>query len=81
MEKKQFPVIDMKATGENIKALMNSAEITVSDVQKYFGFANPQAVYHWINGERIPQIDNLLALSKLLNVPLENLLIYNYRDR
>ena len=80
MEKKQFPVIDMKASGQNIKTLMNSADITVSDVQKYFGFANPQAVYHWINGERIPQIDNLLALSQLLNVSLEKILIYNFRD-
>ena len=75
-----FPVIDMEATGRNIERCRKEAKLTVKDVQNYFGFEYPQAVYKWQHGECLPSVDNLLALSALLKVPMEKLLVYQNRE-
>ena len=41
------PVIDFKATGQNIKTLRKSAGISVRDLQTVLGYTNPQAIYKW----------------------------------
>ena len=40
---KQFPTIDKVKTGKQIRRLMNSLGLTVTDVQKYMGLATQQA--------------------------------------
>ncbi len=73
--KKSFPVIDMVATGRNIQRLRESSGLTVADLQAYFGFDAPQAIYRWQSGKTIPSTDNLLALGYLLDVPMESILV------
>ena len=73
--KKSFPVIDMAATGRNIQKLRESSGLTVADLQAYFGFEAPQAIYRWQSGKTIPSTDNLLALGYLLDVPMESILV------
>ena len=72
---KPFPVIDMAATGKNIQRLRKARGLSVSDVQRFFGFEAPQAVYKWQKGQSLPSVDNLIALSDLLEVPLDELLV------
>ncbi len=74
---KSFPVINMKATGNNILKLRKSSGYSVADIQDYFGFEAPQAIYKWQRGDSIPSTDNLLALSYLLEVPIERILVYH----
>ncbi len=45
------PVIDLTATGRNIKRLRQSAGISVRDLQMVLGFTNPQAIYKWQYGD------------------------------
>lgn len=66
--------IDKKATGRNILRLRRAKGLSVADLQQYFGFDAPQAIYKWQKGQTIPSTDNLLALSRLLDVPMENIL-------
>ena len=70
-----FPVIDMAATGRKIKALREHNGYSVQDVQLYFGFDQPQAIYRWQRGETQPTVDNLYALSTLLGEPMKNNLV------
>lgn len=72
-----YPTIDKIKTGEQIKNLMKQRNITVKDVQKYMGFACVQSVYHWLDGSSLPSIDNLYALSTLLNVPIDEMICGN----
>ena len=44
---KTFPVIDPVATGRNIVRLRTERGMTVRDLQEYFGFEEPQAIYKW----------------------------------
>lgn len=66
-----FPVIDMEATGQNIIRLRKARGLSVRDLQSYFGFEEPQAIYKWQRGRSLPTVDNLYALGALLNVPME----------
>ena len=61
----QFPVIDPVATGANICRLRKDRGLTVRDLQHYFGFEEPQAIYKWQRGQSLPSVDNLYALSAL----------------
>ena len=70
-----FPVIDMAATGENIKRLRIERGLTVRDLQNYFGFEEPQAIYKWQRGQSLPTVDNLFALGKLLGLSMDEILI------
>ena len=72
---KTFPVIDLAATGENITRLRKDRGMTVRDLQSWFGFEEPQAIYKWQKGKSLPTVDNLYALSKLLDVPMEEILV------
>ena len=75
-----FPVIDLPATGRRIEKSRKAAGLSVKDVQAYFGFEYPQAVYKWQHGECLPTVDNLLALSRLFETPMENLLVYEDQE-
>lgn len=75
-----FPVIDLAETGRSIERHRRDAGLSVRDLQTYFGFEYPQAIYKWQHGECLPTVDNLLALSKLLRVPMEELLVYNGQE-
>ena len=75
MHQKPFPVIDMIATGKNIMRLREERGMTVRDLQAYFGFEEPQAIYKWQRGKSLPTVDNLYALGALLEVPMEDILV------
>lgn len=69
------PVIDLRATGQNIKNLRVDAGISVRDLQNILGFTNPQAIYKWQNGDSIPSIDNLVILAAVLGVTVDEILV------
>ena len=75
MYSKVFPVIDLVATGENIRRMRLERGLTVRDLQSYFGFEEPRAIYKWQKGESLPTVDNLYALGKLFEVPMDQILI------
>ena len=75
MGTKSFPVIDLIATGSNIRRLRKERGYTVRDLQDYFGFNEPQAIYKWQRGESLPSVDNLYALGSFFDVPIEQILI------
>lgn len=70
-----FPVIDLPATGANIRRLRQTKGLSVRDLQQFFGFEEPQAIYKWQRGQSLPTVDNLYALSTLLDVPMNDILV------
>lgn len=70
-----FPTIDLRATGENIIRLRKANGFTVRELQHYFGFEEPQAIYKWQQGKCLPSVDNLYALSRLFGVSMNEILV------
>ena len=66
-----FPLINKRETGINLRRIMDMRGITPKDVQEYLGLGCVQRVYRWTDGINMPTIDNLYALSELLQVPID----------
>ncbi len=70
-----FPVVNMEATGANIKRLRVKNGYSVRGLQKALGLATAQAVYKWQQGVTLPDISNLVALAQLFHVRIEEILV------
>ncbi len=75
MRRFKYPVIDVKRTGQKIKEACCWNNLSARDIQEFLGLASVQAVYRWFSGETLPALDNMYALSRLLNRPMETLLV------
>ena len=67
--------IRQKETGNQIKRLLKENGYTVKDVQNAMGFENPQAIYKWMEGRSLPSLDNLIILSRILHISMEDILV------
>ena len=67
--------INMTETGNNISRLRKEKGITIKQIQEQMGFNTPQAIYRWMRGETMPTLDNVFALSELLNVTVEEIVV------
>lgn len=70
-----FPTINLIKTGQNILHLRRQRGLSVRTLQTLLGFATPQAIYKWQQGITLPSVDNLVALSMILGVPIEHILV------
>lgn len=69
-----YPVIDVTATGRNIGTMIRRSNYSVPDVADYLG-TTPSLVYRYIRGDVLPSTDRLLALSRLLDVTINDLIL------
>lgn len=72
-----YPVPDLPQTGARIAQLLRERGLTPRMVQAWLGLESPRAVYKWLNGRCLPTVDHLLALSRLMEVPMEALLVWH----
>ncbi len=49
--------------------------MSVKEMQGFFGFEEPQAIYQWQWGKSLPSVDNLYALSTLFEVPMDSIIV------
>ena len=70
-----FISIEQVATGKRMRQLFQQNGYSVRDVQTAMGFENPQAIYKWLAGRSLPSIDNLIVLSAILHVSIEEILV------
>ena len=75
-----IPTIDMVKTGQNIQNLRQNAGLTVKDLQDIFGFATPQANYKWQHGVTMPTLDNLIVLSVVFQLRMDDILVTNHQE-
>lgn len=72
-----FPLINKRETGVNLRRIMDIRGVAPKDVQHYLGLGCVQSVYRWTDGVNMPTIDNLYALSELLQVPIDTIVCGN----
>ena len=73
--------IDMEQTGLRLKQAIQFAGYDVKTVQNYLHLSCPQPIYRWFKGKLLPSVDHLLALSILLNVHMEDLLVVQSSEK
>ncbi len=75
-----YPQIDLKKTGNWIRTLCRYKGVSVKDIQDCLHISSNQAIYEWFNGHTLPSVNNLLALSSLLDISMNNLLVDDVHD-
>ena len=71
----QYPVIDVEETGKRIKEICDLRGIQTREIRDYMNFAAMQSVYDWFRGKNLPSLDNMYALSRLLEVSIDSLIV------
>ena len=67
--------IDVEQTGLRLKQAAKCAGYDVKTIQEYLQLSCPQPIYRWFKGKLLPSVDHLLALSVLLHVRMDDLLV------
>lgn len=70
-----YPLINLEKTGANIKKTIKEKGYTTKDVMEYMGFRHPKSIYAWYRGDCLPSLDNMLALSVMLSVSVNELIV------
>ena len=70
----EYPVIDLRSTGVRINELRRERGITVDELRVYLGMNNPNSIYKWFRGEVLPTLENMYALSVILEVPIDDII-------
>lgn len=71
----RYPVISVEKTGKRIREICKRQGICAKEIQEYMGFSAAQSVYDWFRGKNLPSVDNLYALSRLLKVTMDMLVV------
>ena len=67
--------INMIKTGNNINRLRKEKGLSIREIQEAMGFNTPQAIFKWQRGEALPTIDNLVVLSELFNMTIDEIVV------
>lgn len=70
-----YPTIDQEKTGIKLKMMLKTAGYDVKFIQKYLHLSCPQPIYRWFKGKVLPSVEHLCAISILLDVHMEELLV------
>lgn len=71
----RYPVLDMQATGKRIRELRQMHKISIQTLRENMQLESVQAIYKWERGASVPSLDNLILLSKILETPIESILV------
>lgn len=71
----EYPMINMEASGSRIKECVIRSGYTTKEITEYMGFRHPKSVYAWYRGASLPSLENMMALSVLLGVSVNELLV------
>lgn len=67
--------IDAAATGKRIKELCQEKGITVNRIREQLYIGSFQSVYAWFSGKALPDLEHMYLLSRLLGVPMDEIII------
>ena len=72
--------IDMERTGARIEELRKQSGYTVKELQAAMSPISYQAIYKWQQGQAVPSVDNLIILSELFRVPIDQIIVRGQRN-
>ena len=68
-------MIDLEATGKNIRNLMRITGYSARELEKILG-CTQMTFFNWQEGKNLPSFDNLLRLAGILKTPMEKIVVF-----
>ena len=72
----EYPMINLTGTGKKIKEAVKESGYTTTEIMGYMGMRHTKSIYAWYRGECLPTLENISALSVLLGVSINELIVY-----
>lgn len=70
-----YPVLNTEATGARIRELRMLNGIKVREIEEKCFLTSPRVIYKWESGVCLPTVENLLVLSRMFGVSIEDILV------
>lgn len=67
-------LLNKKRTGENIRKLILTSNFSYEDIAEFLQLNSPRVIYEWVNGEKMPSLENFINLALIFNVKLESII-------
>lgn len=71
----EYPMINVEETGIRIREKIKESGYTTKEIAEYMGFRHTKSVYSWYRGAALPSLENMVALSSLLMVSVNELIV------
>lgn len=71
----QKAVLDKDLTSKKIRALITESKYTFEELAEMLQLKSPRVIYDWINGIKLPGIENLYNLALIFNIKIEDCLV------
>ncbi len=69
------PYFDPVLTGKNLRRIRKMNHKSVEAIREYMGLESTQAIYKWEQGKCFPTVDNFVALARMYDMHVEELLV------
>jgi len=70
----QKEILNMDKTGKKIMSYIAQSGYTYESIAEILDLTTPRVIYDWIKGLKLPSIRNLVKLSTIFKVQLEDIL-------
>lgn len=71
----EYVIVDPVKIGQRIQSLRKENHMRVTDISEQLGLTGPQAVYKWMSGKCIPEMGNMIMLSRMFHTTVEELVL------
>ena len=71
----QKAILDKDATGKKIRSLILNSKYTFEDIANMLQLTSPRVIYEWMNGNKMPGLENLYNLALIFNIKIEDCLV------
>lgn len=71
-----YILIDPDKTSIKLRRALNNKNITAKEIANELNVTQ-MCIYRWLNGYNLPSYENMIALSIILETPIENLIEYS----
>lgn len=67
-------ILDMVRTGYNIRKGIIESGYTYEEIAEFLELSTPRVIYQWVKGKKLPSTLNLVKLSLIFDIKLEDIL-------
>ena len=71
----EYVVVNPVEIGQRIQFLRKKNNLKVTDISDQLGLTSPQAVYKWMSGKCIPEMGNMIMLSRMFHTTVEDIVL------
>ena len=69
------PILDPVGTGRNIDDIRRDRNLSVAALKDALGLSTTNAIYKWFRGDSMPTLDNIVILSSILKVSINDMIV------